>query len=102
MEPLTPKKNEKRTFTRIKTDTPAEVLLRGQNKRFRAICRDLSGSGMLMESRVGLKIGTEVEVKLVSHYGETPMLKALAKVARLERQSTGNFILGLELLEILD
>lgn len=93
---------EKRNFTRLQTDTAAEVLIIGRDKRFRAICRDLSGGGMLMETRVGLKPGTELEVKLSSSLGDTPMLKARTRVARLEKNAIGNFELGLEILEILD
>jgi hypothetical protein len=96
------KEQEKRNFTRLRTDTAAEVLIIGRDKRFRAICRDLSGGGMLMETRVGLKPGTGLEVTLSSSYGDTPMLKAHTRVARLEKNAAGNFVLGLEILEILD
>jgi c-di-GMP-binding flagellar brake protein YcgR len=93
---------DKRNFTRLKTETAADVLIVGRDKRFRAICRDLSGGGMLMETRVGLKPGTELEVKLASRYGDIPMLKARTQVARVEKNAAGNFVLGLEILEILD
>jgi len=101
MDQLKNDSQEKRSFTRIKTDTPAEVLICGRDKRFKALCRDMSGNGMLMESRVGLKIGTEIEVKLLSHFGD-PLLKARCTVARLERNSAGNYVLGLEISEMLD
>ncbi len=57
---------------------------------------------MSIETRVGLHIGTEVEVKLTSNYGDTPMLRAKAQVARIRRSQSGRFTLGMEILEMLD
>lgn len=102
MNPAGTEERNKRNFTRLKTETVAEVLIPGREKRFRAICRDLSGGGMLMETRVGLKPGTELEVKLASRYGDIPMLKARTQVVRVEKNAAGNFVLGLEIVEILD
>lgn len=102
MDQVSDKQDEKRVFTRMKLDTAAEVVIRSKGKRLHAICRDLSGGGMLIESRVALPTGTELEVKLASHHRGNPMLKSRTQVARVERQAAGSYMLGLEILEILD
>lgn len=94
--------DDKRDFIRMKIDTAAEILIHSKRKRLKGICRDLSGGGMSIETRVGLHIGTEVEVKLTSTYGDSPMLRAKAQVARVRRSQSGRFTLGLEILEMLD
>jgi c-di-GMP-binding flagellar brake protein YcgR len=102
MEQVSRSSNERRTFTRMKTDTATELIIRGEGNCIKGICRDLSGGGMLIETRVALRTGTELEVRLASHYNDKLMLKARTQVARVKRKPSGNFILGMEILEILD
>lgn len=102
MNRVSQNEDDKRDFIRMKIDTPAEVIIHSKGKRLKGICRDLSGGGMSIETRIGLHIGTELEVKLSSNYGENPMLRARAQVARVQRSQSGRFTLGLEILEMLD
>lgn len=121
MDTVNRKNNEKRNFLRMEVDTPAELLIRGKglgvkgkglnakglrDKALRGLCRDLSGSGMLVEVEASageeLESGLELEVKLASHYGDSPMLKAHSRVARITRNQQGRLVVGLEILEILD
>lgn len=94
--------NEKRNFIRMKIDTPADVVIESQGGSFQAVCRDLSGGGMLIESPQKLDTGLELVVKLASHHLNSPMLKARAIVARAKQNRDGEFTLGLEIVEMLD
>ena len=94
--------NEKRNFIRMKIDTPADVVIENKGQQLQAICKDLSGGGMLIESPETLEIGLELTIKLSSHHLNSPMLKARAVVARVKESRNGKYILGLEILEMLD
>lgn len=94
--------NEKRNFIRMKIDTPADVVIESQGGNIQAVCRDLSGGGMLIESPEDLDIGLELVVKLASHHLNNPMLKARTVVARSKENRGGGFTLGLEIIEMLD
>lgn len=106
MDTVSHDQSEKRDFLRMRVDNPAEVVIRGEGKRLKGICRDLSGSGMLVEvgrsAGAALQPGLELEVTLASPYGDAPMLKARTRVARITRNRLGRFVLGLEMAEILD
>ena len=52
--------NEKRSFIRMKINTPVEVKVAGN--RLQGVCKDLSGSGLLVETREEVALGTDVEV----------------------------------------
>ena len=101
MDRLNRSYNEKRNFIRMKVDTPAEILL-ADGKRVKGICRDLSGSGLLLETKSELELGQEVRVQLSSHHVNSPMLRARAIVTRSQLSRTKSFILGLEIQEMLD
>lgn len=94
--------NEKRNFIRMKIDTPADVVIESQGQKIEAVCRDLSGGGMLIESPQSLDMGLELQVQLASAHLDSPMLKARVVVARVQENRNGNFTLGLEILEMLD
>ena len=94
--------NEKRNFIRMKIDTPADVIIESQGGNIQAVCRDLSGGGMLIESPEKLEIGLELIVNLASHHLNSPMLKARVIVARVKENRDGGFTLGLEIIEMLD
>lgn len=102
MNPVSGKERDKRNFARMRIDTPAEVIIRGRDQQVSGICRDLSGGGMLIDTRVQLQAGTEVEIRLASHYGDNLMLKARAQVVRVRPIQTGKFSVGLKILEMLD
>jgi len=94
--------NEKRNFIRMRIDTPADVIIDNKGQQLQGICKDLSGGGMLIESEEKLELGLELTVRLASHHLNSPMLKARALVARVQENRNGKFILGLEILEMLD
>lgn len=94
--------NEKRNFIRMRIDTPADVIIDSQGQQIKAVCRDLSGGGMLIESPQKIDIGLELMVQLASHHLNSPMLRARVVVARVQENRSGSFTLGLEILEMLD
>ncbi|MGQ9426680.1 PilZ domain-containing protein [Gilvimarinus sp. F26214L] len=106
MDNTTENDQNKRSFTRLQVDTPAELKVQETGEHLYGICRDLSGGGMLIEvalpeSGAQLRAGGIMEVRLASHWNGSPMLSARARVARVT-PSDGRWVLGLEILEILD
>ena len=93
--------SEKRSFLRMKIDTPVEVKLTAEGETLDGVCQNLSGSGLSIAVDSALPLGTEIEVTLASEHGHHPMLKAKAKVIRASENGSGH-ILGLEILEMLN
>lgn len=91
---------EKRTFIRMKVDTPVVLtLLDGSNTELDAICKDLSGTGMLAEIDHQIPLGTQVRIEIKS--GKTPF-SAEAEVARIKTSPSGNYIHGLKIKDIIE
>ena len=89
---------EKRNFIRMKVDTPVDLTLQGEGSRtLKAICKDLSGTGMLVEIDETLEIGTPLVVSITS--GKNPF-EADAEVSRSRTSANGKFIIGLKIREI--
>ena len=88
---------EKRTFIRMKVDTPVLLTNTETSDTYNAICKDLSGAGMLVEVKEQIPLGSKLLVEIKS--GKTPF-SALAEVARIKTSSSGNYIHGLKLHEI--
>lgn len=94
--------NEKRNFIRMRVNTPAKLAIKGQKKIIDGICQNLSGGGMLIETGTPAPLNAEVKVVLAAHHAPAPMLKARAQVARVTSQADGRYVLGLEIVEMLD
>ncbi len=91
---------EKRTFIRMRVDTPVLLTLAdGSNTEIEAICKDLSGTGMLVEVDHQIALGTKLHVNIKS--AKAPF-SANAEVARIKTSPSGNYIHGLKLNEIND
>jgi hypothetical protein len=59
-------------------------------------CRNLSGTGMLLETNKKLKVGNKVNIVLPSERSELPNLEAMAEVIRvIPHTSTHTFEIGL-------
>lgn len=90
--------NEKRTFIRMKVDTPIVITLAGEeDKEIDAVCKDLSGAGMLVEIDHQLPLGAELSVRIKS--GVNPF-SATGEVTRIKTSPSGNYIHGLKLKEV--
>jgi len=92
--------DEKRSFIRMKINTPVQVQLGGEH--FTARCKDLSGSGMLLQSDRELALGAQVEVH-IDQEGENRLpFNASAQVVRVDAVNPSGYILGLSIKAIHD
>ena len=95
---------EKRSFIRMKVETPVSVTTR-EGASFNGMCHNLSGGGMLVSVPEALPLGKELEVAVTSYHGHNPMLKARTVVSRILAQPdtvAKPCFAGLEILEILE
>ncbi|MEY4590336.1 MAG: hypothetical protein RL497_2412 [Pseudomonadota bacterium] len=99
MELSTRSYQEKRSFIRMKLDCPAQITV--ANEDFGGICSNLSGGGMLLVLENPVDVGSECVVRIASHFGHGPMLKARAKINRSHAQE-GRYHAGLSIIELLD
>ena len=92
--------SEKRNFIRMKINTPVDIELDGQH--FTARCKDLSGSGMLVESERQLPLGSIVNL-VIDQDGEKRLpFRATAEVARVEASGVDSYTIGLSITTIQD
>lgn len=94
--------DEKRNFIRMKIDIPASITVHSESIDIHGTCRDLSGGGMQVEVDKPLAENTEVDITIASGHGHNPMLKARTRVTRLSAGPGDNYILGLEILAMLE
>jgi PilZ domain len=94
--------SEKRDFIRMKISAPLGATLTTPVKTIEGMCRDLSGGGMQVETKEALTLGTELEVEISSSHGHNPTLKAKVKVARVQEVATNDYLIGLEILNLID
>lgn len=93
--------SEKRDFIRMKIGAPLSAKLAAAEEVIEGLCLDLSGGGLQVETKKGLDVGTEAEVEVSSDHGHSPTLKAKARVARVTTNDAGDYVIGLEILQIL-
>ena len=93
--------SEKRNFIRMKINTPVRVEFGSDHLIAR--CKDLSGSGMLLECEQALPLGTIVQL-FIDQDGEKRLpFRATAEVARVEpADASGSYTLGLSITSISD
>ena len=91
--------SEKRGFIRLRVDTPVQVQMGAE--RFTAVCKDLSGSGMLMATERKLPLGAELDIRIEQEGDNRLPFHASAKVARVEDEGDG-YIIGLAITGIHD
>jgi c-di-GMP-binding flagellar brake protein YcgR len=93
--------SEKRDFIRMRINTPAQVHIEQEGVITEGICNDLSGSGMLLTVAKELPIDSELVITLTPNENKGPSLQARCRVARAQKAGKGNYLLGLEILEIV-
>ncbi|WP_323815690.1 PilZ domain-containing protein [Cellvibrio sp. NN19] len=93
--------SEKRDFIRMKIGAPLSAKLSVNEGVIEGLCLDLSGGGLQVETKTHIDVGTEMEVEVSSDHGHSPTLRARAKVARSTTTDAGDYLLGLEILQIL-
>ncbi|MFT6102133.1 MAG: hypothetical protein ACJATV_000840 [Granulosicoccus sp.] len=94
--------SEKRDFIRMTVNTPAKVQVEQQGIVTQGICNDLSGSGMLLTVDEDIPLENELLVTLMPKSSTEHMLQARCSVARSLKSADNKYVLGLEIIEILD
>lgn len=89
--------DEKRSFIRLKINTEVEV--NNQGTIVKGICKDLSGSGMLLSTEAEFDLGSEIAVSIPQDGLHLPF-NATAEVTRLQHKEGSLFTWGLTIKEI--
>jgi len=90
--------NEKRDFIRMKINS--QLIIRQGDVEYQAICKDLSGAGMSVESDQSFELGSDLDVS-IAQQGDTHLpFNATAEVSRVEPTDNNKFIIGLSIKEI--
>lgn len=92
--------NEKRNFIRMKINTPVQVI--AGDETFVARCKDLSGSGVLIQTDRALALGTTIEIRIEQDGDKLLPFRASGEVVRVDPVNPSGFILGLALSAIHD
>jgi len=92
--------NEKRDFIRMKVETSVVLTLEGSNQQVEGLCKDLSGTGMLIEVSDEIKEGTVCDTRLPSNNEAFPSLDAKIKILRCSPLAENGYLLGVEIVEI--
>lgn len=92
--------SEKRDFIRMKVDTEISLRHTDSNQSVKAICRDLSGTGMLIEISQAIEEGKELFACIPSNNSSFPSLETTVKVIRCSLLDNGNYQLGTEIVRI--
>lgn len=74
---------EKRNFIRMKVDTMVTFTKSDGKERYEGRCRNLSGAGMLLETRKKLEMGDRVRVTIPSEGPDFAPLEAIVEVVRV-------------------
>lgn len=91
--------SEKRNFLRVETETPVEVLYDGHT--LTGTCKDLSATGLQVETPIPLKLDSEVTI-CIKPSGKLPPFRAQATVARQVPAEDSATTYGLIINEILE
>lgn len=94
--------SEKRDFIRMKISAPLGTKLITADKVIEGMCRDLSGGGLQVEAKETLAMGTELEVEVASTHGHSPSLRAKVKVIRVLEINAGNYLIGMEIINLIE
>lgn len=92
--------NEKRDFIRMRINS--QVNIRQAGKDYEGICKDLSGTGMLIQTNHAFSVGSELQVSIEQKIETHLPFNAIAEVTRVDSGSNGNFTVGLAIKEIND
>jgi len=92
--------DEKRDFIRMKVDTEITLSFDNNDKRVKGLCRDLSGTGMLIEVTEEVPEGSTCKTTLPSSNEAFPALDASNKIIRCTELGEGKYQLGTEILAI--
>jgi hypothetical protein len=93
--------DDKRNFFRMMVNSTCELLVEdGSNRSLNAVCKDLSATGMSLETDEEIAANTAITVSIESSGGQIPALTAKVKVVRCTESSESVFIIGVEIIEM--
>lgn len=90
---------EKRDFIRMQVNAKIDLKIYPTGESKTAVCKDLSGMGMLLQLDAPLAIDTEVETALPSNSPDFPTFRTTARVVRCD-QAEGAYLIGLAIVKI--
>ncbi|CBL46963.1 Hypothetical protein HDN1F_33800 [gamma proteobacterium HdN1] len=92
---------EKRNFIRMNVDTGITFTKMGGQERHEARCRNLSGAGMLLETKKKLSAGERLRVNIPSDGPNFSPLNATVEVIRVDAiPDLHKFIVGVVIRQI--
>ena len=92
--------DEKRDFIRMKVNTEITLSLNDSDRNVVGYCRDLSGTGMLIEVDEEIGTGDTCQTSLPSAGDSFSSLDATLKILRCTQVSDNKFEIGTEIIEI--
>ena len=95
---------ERRRNRRIALGCEASLFIRGQASPIEALCTEIAVGGLTLHAEYVPRAGEQVEVLVASPRNgiARPPLRVRAIVRRCQRYQSGDYEIGLEIIEILD
>ncbi|MFE8071532.1 PilZ domain-containing protein [Marinobacteraceae bacterium S3BR75-40.1] len=91
--------SEKRDFIRMRVNTEITLTISETGETLKGVCRDLSGTGMMVEMDRPLKEGTVAHTSLPSQNPNFPSFDTKATVVRCDQEGE-RYITGFEIIEV--
>lgn len=91
---------EKRNFIRMRLDAAIHFTVAGQTQTYEGKCKNISGTGVLIESSASFEPGTQLHIVIPSESAEIDDLHTVAEVLRVKSLSDQKFELATEMKEI--
>lgn len=92
--------SEKRDFIRMKIDAEVVLEAEGSGKKYTGKCKDLSGTGMLIELPEALNAGDTFSTSLPSNNPAFPPFNTVVKVLRCQALDNGAYMIGVEITTV--
>ncbi|SFM19462.1 PilZ domain-containing protein [Marinobacter zhejiangensis] len=90
--------SEKRDFHRMRINTEIQVT-DDQGRQFSALCKDLSGTGMLLHLPDPMDEGSEIHTLMPSPNDQFPAFETISKVLRCSPEGDG-YLIGLSIIKV--
>jgi hypothetical protein len=92
--------DEKRSFIRMRLDAIINFSVDGQSQTYEGKCKNISGTGVLIETNTSFEPGTQLNIVIPSESTEIDDLNAVAEVLRVKSLGAHKFELATEMKEI--
>lgn len=92
--------SEKRDYIRMKVNARLRITREDNQATLTGVCRDLSGTGMLLEVSEAIPEGTRLHTSLPSQNDNFPAFESLVSVLRCTDQGGGRYLLGVNIDEV--